>query len=55
MREFTPWLGLCHLRQLADDSPDTQPSLAAVWADSVERFEREMHVYTNSHGQLTCP
>jgi len=51
MREFTPWLGVCHLRQLADDSPDTQPTLAAVWADSVESFEREMHVHTNSHGQ----
>ena len=50
MREFTPWLGLCHLRQVADDSPDTQPTLAAVWADSIECFEREMHVYTNARG-----
>ena len=50
MREFAPWLGICHLRQLADDSPDTQPTLTAVWTDSVESFEHELHVHTNSHG-----
>ena len=50
MPEFTPWLGLCHLRQLADDRTNAQPTLTTVWADSVESFEREVHVHTNSHG-----
>jgi len=51
MREFTPWLGLCHIHAQANDSPNAQPTLAAVWADSIESFEREMHVYTNAHSQ----
>lgn len=51
MRKFTPWLGLCHLRQVADASTNSQPTLVAVWADSVECFEREMHVHTNARGQ----
>lgn len=50
MNVFTPWLGICHLRQVDDGRPDAQPTLVAVWADSIERFERELHVHTNSHG-----
>lgn len=50
MSVFTPWLGICHLRQVDDGRPDAQPTLVAVWADSIERFERELHVHTNSHG-----
>ena len=51
MSEFTPWLGLRHIRQGTDDSIGAKPTLAAVWADSTEGFEREIHVYTNAHGQ----
>lgn len=51
MREVVPWLGLCHIRENSDISPEARPTLAAVWADSIEGFEREMHVYTNANGQ----
>lgn len=39
-----PWLGLCQIRQETDNLAD-QLSIAAVWTDSREGFEREMHSY----------
>ena len=50
MSDFAPWLGICHIRQITSDNPDTQPTLVAVWTDSAEAFEREVHVSTNPHG-----
>ena len=50
MDKFTPWLGICHVRQLADDSVETRPTLAAVWTDSAKSFEREIHVHTSACG-----
>jgi len=41
MREFTPWLGLCHLRQVADDSPDPQPTLGKCQFQRVNRDSPE--------------
>jgi len=50
MHEFTPWLGLCHIRKEADDARSSQQTLVAAWADSVEGFAREVHFHTNTHG-----
>ena len=50
MSDFTPWLGLCHIRQIDDNASGAIPTLVAVWADSIEGFEREVHFHTNTHG-----
>ena len=50
MRELSPWLGFCHIRNETDDARSSQQTLVAAWADSVEAFEREVHFHTNTHG-----
>ena len=50
MREFSPWLGLCHIRKETDDARSSQQTLVAAWAASIEGFEREVHFHTNTHG-----
>jgi len=50
MRDLTPWLGFCHIRKETDDPRSSRKTLVAVWADSIEGFEREVHFHTNTHG-----
>jgi len=50
MSDLIPWLGLCHIRQIDDNASGAIPTLVAVWADSIEGFEREVHFHTNTHG-----
>jgi len=50
MRELSPWLGFCHIRNETDDARSSQQTLVAAWADSVEAFEREVQFHTNTHG-----
>jgi len=50
MRDLSPWLGLCHIRNETDGTRSSQQTLVAAWADSVEAFEREVHFHTNTHG-----
>ena len=50
MRDLTPWLGLCHIRKETDDPRSSRKTLVAVWVESIEGFEREVHFHTNTHG-----
>ena len=50
MPVFASWLGLCHLRQVANDCLTPLPTLVAAWANDVEGFERKAHFHTNTHG-----
>jgi len=50
MRDLSPWLGFCHIRNETDGARSSQQTLVAAWADSADAFEREVHFHTNTHG-----